>query len=117
MTETTTLPYANPETPQGKRPLSYFGGLLGLAGCAVGMLAFLIGCMGYDWGFALWWVPIVLGAVGMVATILGGMLGRGGVEHTPIVAGLFCNLFALVGGLLECAYWKGWDILYRPFSL
>ena len=112
---TESLPLANPD--ERKSPLVYFGGLLGLVACGAGMLIFLLGCMGMNFGFALWWVPILLGAVGMAATVLGGVLAHGGVEHTPIVAGLFCNLFALVGGLLECAYWRGWDILYRAHSI
>jgi hypothetical protein len=115
---TETLPDATPDTPHGRQaPLIYFGGLLGLCACGVGLAVFVLGCMGFNFGFALWWIPILLGAVGMAATILGGILAHGGVEHTAIVAGLFCNLFALVGGLLECAYWKGWDILYRQHTL
>jgi hypothetical protein len=114
---TETLPYPNPDATQPRKaPLIFFGGVLGLGGCAVGLGVFLLGCLGFNWGFALWWAPILLGAVGMVATILGGMLRHGGVEHTAIVAGLFCNLFALVGGLLECALWKGWDIFYRQHN-
>lgn len=112
---TETLPLANPD--DRKSPLTSFGGVLGLSACGVGLAIFFLGCLGINFGFALWWVPILLGTVGIVATILGGILAHGGVENTAIVAGLFCNLFALVGGLLECAYWKGWDILYRPHSL
>jgi hypothetical protein len=115
---TETLPHPNPDTPHARKaPLVFFGGVLGLGACAVGMGVFLLACLGFDVGFALWWVPVILGAVGMVATILGGVLAHGGVEHTAIVAGLFCNLFALVGGLLECALWKGWDIFHRANSL
>jgi len=78
---------------------------------------FLLGCAGYLGPFGFFWLPMGLGALGMLLTIIGGVLRHGGVEHTAILAALFVNLFGLVGGLLECALHNGWDIFYRAVSL
>lgn len=116
---TETVPYADPAAPQPSRraPLVQLGGWLGFAAACAGLAIFLLGCAGFDGGFAFYWLPTLLAAVGLGSTILGGVLRHGGVEDTPILAGLFLNLFGLVGGLLECALWKGWDIFFRQVSL
>ena len=115
---TETLPAGGTPAPETRRnTLVQLGGQLGFAASCVGLLIFLVGCAGVDRGFALWWLPMALATLGMLATILGGVLRHGGVEDTPILAGLFLNLFGLVGGLLECAVWKGWHIFYHAVSL
>jgi hypothetical protein len=117
MTETVPAGSAH-ESPEPRRnTLVQLGGILGVAASCVGLLIFLIGCAGSDRGFAFYWLPMVLATAGMLATIVGGVFRHGGVEDTPILAGLFLNLFGLVGGLLECALWKGWHIFYRAVSL
>lgn len=108
-------PTASP--PRRKSPLIRWGGLLGFAASAAGLVLFLLGCAGYLAPFGLYWLPLGLGAAGMLLTVIGGVLRHGGVEHTAILASLFVNLFGLVGGLLECALHKGWDIFFRASAL
>lgn len=87
-----------------------FGGMLGVAACSIGIAIFLGGCMGFDAVFRLSIIPLAMSGVGMAVSVLGGILRRGGVEHTGILAGVFINLFALVGGLLELAVAQDWAI-------
>lgn len=87
-----------------------FGGMLGLGACAIGVACFLTGCLGYDVAFALGFIPILMGAAGMFFVVVGGVLRHGGVEDTPILASIFLNLFALVGGLLLHALHANWAI-------
>jgi hypothetical protein len=110
---------ADPITPEPRTssPLIRWGGLLGFAASASGLVLFLLGCAGYLGQFGLYWLPLGLGGLGMLLTVVGGVLRHGGVEHTAILASLFVNLFGLVGGLLECALHKGWDIFFRASGL
>lgn len=91
----------------------HLGGMLGIAACLIGMAIFMGGCLGFQAAFALALVPMAISAVGLTVTVVGGMLRRGGVEHTSIVMGIFLNVFGLIGGLLELALWKDWAIFYR----
>ncbi|HEY7115210.1 MAG TPA: hypothetical protein VH475_01415 [Tepidisphaeraceae bacterium] len=100
--------------PQKGSPLIDLGGMLGVAAACIGLGIFLLGCFGFERAFALYWIPLAFAGLGLVLTVVGGVLRHGGVELTPILAAIFVNLFGLVGGLLECALWHGWDIFYRP---
>jgi hypothetical protein len=112
-------PQAPAPTPEARKnpPLIHWGGILGFVGSAAGLVIFLLGCAGYLAPFGFYWLPLGLGALGMLLTIVGGVLGHRGVEQTPILASLFVNLFALVGGLLVCALHNGWDIFFRATSV
>jgi hypothetical protein len=94
-------------------PTVYFGGMLGIAACAIGIAIFLGGCAGMSAAFNLALIPLIMSAAGMVFTVVGGVLRKGGVEHTGILAGVFINLFGLVGGLLELAVAQNWAIFPR----
>ena len=94
-------------------PTVYFGGMLGIAGCAIGIAIFLAGCSGFNAAFSFALIPLLMSATGMVFTIVGGIIRKGGVEHTGILAGVFVNLFGLVGGLLELAVAQNWAIFPR----
>ena len=107
----------NSSTSANNPALIRWAGMIGVAASCLGVASFVLGCAGFDRGFALYWVPMIAGGLGLLMTIVGGILRHGGVEDTPIVAALFVNLFAVVGGLLECALWRGWDIFYRAVSL
>jgi hypothetical protein len=96
--------------------LSNLGGTLGIAACSIGLLIFLLGCSGFHAAFALAFLPLGISLLGMIATIIGGVREPGGPEHTPILAGLFLNLFGIVGGVLELAVHNDWAIFYRPSS-
>jgi hypothetical protein len=87
-----------------------FGGMLGIAACAIGIAIFLVGCLGYDAAFTLAIIPLAMSAVGLLISIVGGILRHGGVEHTGAPAAVFINIFGLVGGLLEFALYMNWTI-------
>jgi hypothetical protein len=91
-------------------PTVHFGGMLGMAACAIGLAIFLAGCFGMNAVFSMAIIPLLMSATGMVFTVVGGVLRKGGVEHTGILAGLFVNLFGLVGGFLELAVAQNWAI-------
>ena len=94
-------------------PLAALGGMIGIAACAIGMAIFLGGCAGFHAAFALALIPLIGGGVGLLVTILGGVFRHTGIEHTPVLAGLFLNVFAIVGGVLEWALWNDWPIFHR----
>ncbi len=91
-------------------PTVYFGGMLGIAACAIGLAIFLAGCCGMYAAFSMALIPLLMSATGMVFTVAGGIIRKGGVEQTGILAGVFINLFGLVGGFLELAVAQNWAI-------
>jgi len=104
-----------PTEPEGGAPsLSTLGGMIGIAGCLIGLAIFLVGCMGFGRAFDLGWIPLLMAPVGMVATILGGMVRRAGVQHTAVLASVLLNVFALVGGIMEYAFSNGATIFPVP---
>jgi hypothetical protein len=108
-----------PTSPEVRKnpTLVHWGGWLGFLASSAGLAIFLLGCAGYLGPFGFYWLPLGLGALGMLLTVVGGVLGHRGVEQTAILASLFVNLFALVGGLLELALHQGWDIFFRASAL
>ena len=97
----------------GRGSLARAGGALGIAGAIIGLAIFLVACAGFDGVFVLSIIPLGMGAVGMLLTIVGGVRnpGSGELENTGLLASLFVNLMSLVGGLLLVAVWRGWTIL------
>jgi hypothetical protein len=93
-------------------PLVRFGGFLGIAGIAIGLIVLLVGCAGYAGALALSPVPVVAGGLGLVLA-LGGALAqhRRIAEDTHVMQALFATLMSLAGGLLEMAIWLKWPIL------
>ena len=81
--------------------------MIGIAGTLVGLAIFMAGCFGFMRAFDLAILPLAASAVGLVLTVVGGVLRKGGVERTGVVASLFVNVFALVGGLLLLAMLNG----------
>jgi hypothetical protein len=110
MSDSPAVPAATREPPRKGSVIASFGGMIGLAACAIGVACFLTACLGFDKAFALGLIPILMGAAGMCFTVVGGVLRHGGVEDTPILASIFLNLFALVGGLLLYALDQNWAI-------
>src|SRR4051794_21814565 len=111
MTESTSAPHGSGSSDAS--PMIYFGGMLGIAACSIGIAIFLAGCFGFGAAFSFALLPMAMSAVGLISTIIGGVLKRGGVEHTSILAGVFVNIFGLVGGLIEVAFWHDWTIFPR----
>jgi hypothetical protein len=81
--------------------------MIGIAACCIGLATFVAGCAGFSRAFQFGFVPLAGAAAGFAVTIVGGVLRRGGVEQTGIVASIFVNLFALVGGILLFAMAQG----------
>jgi hypothetical protein len=88
-------------------PMVNLGGMIGIAACSLGIAIFLAGCAGFAQAFQFGFLPLIASAAGLIVTILGGVIRKGGVEQTGIVASLFVNVFALVGGLLLFALSRG----------
>lgn len=97
-----------------RRPtLARVGGALGVAGCCVGLLLFLVACAGFDAAFVLSVIPLILGVVGLVLVCAGGFSRRSEeMAETHFVFALFLCFLAAVGGLVELALWRGWPILF-----
>lgn len=85
------------------------GGWLGIAGFSISLLIFLVACFGFGAALYLSPLPLMMGLVGMVCTIVGGVLDEH-AEGPAVLAGLFINLGAIVGALLEIAAWRNWQI-------
>jgi uncharacterized membrane protein len=100
--------------PRPDSPIVRFGGIVGVVACCLGLAAFLAGCAGYSQAFGIGFLLMVAGGAGMVLTVVGGVFRHGGVEDTPILGGIFLNLFAFVGGLLLFALHRGWTIIGMP---
>jgi hypothetical protein len=96
-------------SPQGRSssPLVNLGGMIGIAGSLIGLAIFMAGCFGFMRAFDLAILPLAASAIGLVLTVVGGVSRTGGVERTGVVASLFVNVFALVGGLLLYAMLNG----------
>ena len=93
------------------------GGGLGIAGCCIGLLAFITACAGFDAVFAFSPIPFLMGIVGLALTIAGAVQQRTlKIEDTHVIASLFINLIAFVGGLVELAVWRHWTIFFGQLS-
>jgi hypothetical protein len=85
------------------------GGALGIAGCCIGFLVFFGACFGFSMALPLSVLPLLMGSIGFVVTIVGGIVEPSN-EGPSVAAGLFINLAAIVGALLEMAAWLNWKI-------
>ncbi len=89
--------------------ISQVGGGLGIAGCCIGMLVFFGACFGFSASLYLSPLPLVMGLIGFVLTIVGAVM-EPNTEGPAVAAGLFLNLASIVGGLMEMAAWLSWKI-------
>ena len=106
------LGYETP--PARKSALARVGGALGIAGCSVGLLVFFVACAGFDGVMPLSLIPVGLGAVGLVLSIVGGVMHKvEGLEDTHVLAAIFINIMAIAGGLFEMAAWRGWPVFFK----
>ena len=92
----------------GGTPLVKVGGGLAIAGTIIGTFIFVFGCFGFGAAFALALIPTILGAAGLVLTIVGGLTQphAAGVEDTHILASILLSIAVLCGGLIEVAIWR-----------
>ena len=92
-------------------PLVRFGGLLGIVGSAVGIVALVAACAGFGQAMAAGWASLVLGAVGLPVALLGAFTQRARIaEDTHVMQAVFATLISLIGGLLEVAVYMRWPI-------
>lgn len=87
------------------------GGPLGIAASLLGVGIFVASCFGFEGALMFSLLPLILGSVGLCMTAVGSVVRRGNVEDTQVLAGLLCNLLAIIGALLEFAAWNHWAIL------
>src|SRR2546430_1784731 len=88
---------------QGTSLVKVGGGLI-IAGTIIGTTIFVLGCFGFGAAFTLALIPTVLGAAGLVLSIVGALVQHAaGVEDTHVLASILLSIAVLCGGLLEVA--------------
>lgn len=86
------------------------GGALGMAGAFIGTAIFVLGCFGISAAFSLSYIPLILGAVGLVLTLCGIFYPRVAAEDSHVVAALLVNVAVIAGALLEIMVLRGQPI-------
>ncbi|MGH7213289.1 MAG: hypothetical protein ACREIT_00700 [Tepidisphaeraceae bacterium] len=107
MSQPSPLSYASPGATGRRTPLARLGGALSIAGCLIGLAIFLGACAGYWAAMTLSILPLALGLIGFILTIVGGIFQKDAIEDTHVLAGIFIGLMAIIGGLVELAAWNG----------
>jgi hypothetical protein len=98
---------ADNEIAPKNSPLVNLGGMIGIAGSVIGLAIFMAACFGQAKAFELAILPLIASVAGIVLTVVGGVMRKGGVELMGIVASLFVNVFSGVGGILLFALTQG----------
>ena len=109
---TNPLAYASPSTPTEGSPLISVGGVIGIGANVLGLAVLLAACFGLAGAFVFAWPVLILGVAGLVCGVVGGIVKKP-QEDTHVVAVLFINLFAIVGGLLEVAVHMNWTVFMK----
>ena len=109
---TPPLSYAPPALAPRRGSLVQLGGALGIGGAFIGLAILLCTCAGLNAALYLSILPLILGASGLVLTVVGAIVQKGhaGVEDTHVLAGVFLGLLGIVGGLMEMAAWLKWQV-------
>jgi uncharacterized membrane protein len=85
------------------------GGGLGIAAFSIALLIFLATCFGFGAALFLSVLPLVMGLVGLVLTVIGGVIDKH-AEGSDVAAALFINVGAIAGALLAFAVWMEWPL-------
>ena len=108
-TSSGTLDYRSPGIRSNRTSIVKVGGALGVAGTLIGFAIFVSACAGYGAVFALSPIPLILGSVGLLLTIVGGFFSQDvGLEDPQVVACYVINIAVIAGALAEMALWKNW---------
>src|SRR5688500_6118337 len=106
------LPYGRPDDvygPSSSSPMLRLGGALGIAACVIGLLTFILACMGLGKVVVLSLIPVGLSAAGLALSLLGAIKDKDSIsEDTHVLHALFANIAGLIGGLLLMAVWLRW---------
>src|SRR4051812_12757597 len=109
------LPHTLPSTYLGNPPkLLRLGGGLGMAGSCVGIAVLLLACGGISMALVMSFIPLILGAVGFVLSLVGANTEKRqiGKDDTHVMGALFICCMAIIGGLVEMAAWRGWMLFH-----
>jgi hypothetical protein len=94
-------------TPSARtRSFVRIGGSLGIAAACIALAIFLLGLFRFDAAFVLSPLPLILSAIGLILTIVGGFARpHAGDEEVQPLAALFTCAFGLIGGVIELWVW------------
>src|SRR4051812_45345267 len=109
------LHYSSPSTYAGNPPkMLRLGGALGMAGSCVGIAVLLLACGGISKALVMSFIPVLLGAVGFVLSLVGANAEKPqiGKDDTHVMGALFICCMAIIGGLVEMAAWRGWMLFH-----
>jgi hypothetical protein len=90
------------------------GGGLGIAGSCVGLAVFVAMCFGFGRASVLSIVPLGLGTVGLILSLVGAWTQKDRIsEDTHVLQALFVNAISIIGALLQMAVWFNWPIFLK----
>ena len=90
------------------------GGALGIAACIIGLAIFVGACAGMGAALSLSPLPVIMGGVGFVLSIVGSLCKHSAhPDLTHELAAVAVSLWGLLGGLVLMAAWRGWDVFYK----
>jgi hypothetical protein len=103
-----------PGAPGDQPRLLRLGGGLGVAACVVGLAILLAACAGMDAVFKMSFIPVGLGLVGFVLSLVGAVTEKQKIrEDTHVLGALFATCLGIIGGLFEMAVWLNWQTFYK----
>jgi len=95
-----------------KASLVTIGAYIGVAGNCIGWFIFLLMCFGFGAAVNLGVLPFGLGVIGLILTVYGAVVHKhAGDVDTHVLASMFINLFAIIGGLCQMAIMFHWTII------
>lgn len=99
--------------PPGKPTLLRLGGSLGVAACVIGLVILLAACHGLGASLKFSFIPLLLGGVGFVLSVVGAVIEKHKLAHedTHVLAALFACCMGIIGGLVQMAAWLKWPLL------
>ena len=112
------MQYGNTGISYGVTPASSsllrLGGALGIAACVIGLLVFVVACMGLNKVVVLSLIPVGLSIPGLVLSIVGAVRDKALIsEDTHVLQALFANLSGLLGGIVLMAVWMHWPLFHK----